>query len=132
MHRLYRVRFPVALPHETAASIARCLRHSLGFRDFLVESQSADHVYLHPFVLVEVRPATLEVLWLDVRDFVEPLGGIAFPPYVLWHSRFARGEKHYYPRRARSGPKLRARRRRETMLRDKQRILERCFTTEQG
>jgi hypothetical protein len=83
-----------------------------------------------------VSPAELEAVWLDVLDLVGSHGGIAFPPYVLWHSKFKRGDRSYYPGRRweplRARQKTRARRRREAMLRDTQRILERCSTTAQS
>ena len=121
MHALHRVRFPVALPLDSRGHGAAFLLGRAGFRDFFIESYSSEHVYVHPLIAMVVTPAALTDRWLEVRDVVEPLGGMAFPPYVLWHSRFTRKVKSYYPAGRRRRPSERARLRREAMLRDKRR-----------
>jgi hypothetical protein len=87
--------------------------------------------YVARCVLVEVTAASLEACRLDLEDSMRPHGGVVFPPEVLWHSHFRRLKGRVYrPSRLPRRQKDRARLRRELMLRDKQRILDRCFTTE--
>jgi hypothetical protein len=129
VHRLHRVRFVVDWARVTRGGAEYeyvWARETRGGVDLaLCES------YSERCVLVDVTPVALEKCRLDLEDVVKPHGGVVSRLEVLWHSHFRRRKgRQYHPCRRPRGTKERARRRRELMLRDKQRILDRCSTTE--